>query len=73
MVTGYIDWIANTDAPMLLLYGDDGIAIKEAEVAWLKDNVSNLQTVDLGPGKHFLQETHPERIGVEVSKWLATL
>jgi len=73
LVTGYIDWIARTDVPMLLLHGDDGVAIKSDEVAWLRDHVTNLDVVDLGPGKHFLQETHPARIGSELSRWFARI
>ena len=69
-VTGYIDWIARTDVPMLLLHGDDGVTIKAAEVGWLRENVSRLEVVDLGHGKHFLQETHPARIGAALSGWL---
>lgn len=73
IVTGYIDWITKTDVPMLMLHGDDGVAIKAPEVQWLKDTVTNLDVVDLGHGKHFLQETHPERIGSEISRWFARL
>ncbi len=73
LVTGYIEWIKRTEVPMLMLHGDDGVAIKAPEVAWLREHVSNLRVVDLGPGKHFLQETHPERIGSELSRWFATL
>ena len=72
-VTGYIDWIATTDVPMLLLHGDDGVTIKEGELAWLREHVTHLKVVDLGHGKHFLQETHPDRIGRELSAWFATL
>ena len=72
-VTSYIDWIAGTEVPMLLLHGDDGVAIKADEVAWLREQVANLEVVDLGPGKHFLQETHPRRIGTELSRWFAAL
>jgi haloalkane dehalogenase len=49
------------------------VAIKEPEVAWCKDNLSNLDIVDLGDGIHFLQETHPHTIGTELSKWHARL
>ena len=73
LVTGYIDWIAKTDVPMLLLHGDDGVAIKAPEIAWLRENVAHLDVVDLGRGKHFLQETHPERIGTEISAWFSNL
>lgn len=72
-VTGYIDWLAHTDVPKLLLYGDDGVAIKADEVQWCRDELSNLDVVDLGHGKHFLQETHPTQIGSELSNWYAKL
>lgn len=73
IVTGYIEWIARTEVPMLLLHGDDGVAIKAPEIAWLREHVENLDVVDLGHGKHFLQETHPERIGTAISRWFANL
>ena len=37
------------------------------------ENLANLDIVDLGDGIHFLQETHPETIGTELSKWYARL
>ena len=58
---------------MLMLHGDDGVAIKADEIAWLRANVTNLEVVDLGPGKHFLQETHPHEIGTSISRWFAKL
>ena len=57
--------------PKLLFYGNAGIAIKEAEVAWCRENLSNLTVVDLGDAIHFVQETHPDTIGAELSKWYA--
>ena len=48
-------------------------AIKEEELAWCVENIANLQTVDIGDGIHFIQESHPELIGKELSKWHAAL
>ncbi len=70
VVQAYREWLTRTDVPLLLLHGDDGVAIKEAEVAWCRENLTDLRVVDLGPGKHFMQETHPHRIGAEVARWL---
>ena len=33
----------------------------------------NLQTVDIGNGHHSIQEDNPDLIGLELSKWYATL
>lgn len=73
VVMAYVDWLTRTDIPKLLFHGDDGVAIKAPEVAWCRDNLSELQVIDLGPGKHFLQETHPHAIGEELSAWYASL
>ncbi len=69
-VMAYVDWLTRTKVPKLLFHGDDGVAIKAPEIAWLRESTSNLEVIDLGPGKHFLQETHPHRIGAELSRWL---
>jgi hypothetical protein len=59
--------------PKLLFCGIAGVAIKEAEVARCREHLSNLDLVDLGDAIHFVQETHPETIGAELSPWCARL
>jgi haloalkane dehalogenase len=59
--------------PKLLFYGNAGVAITEVEVAWCRDNLPNLDIVDLGDAIHFVQETHPDAIGTELSTWFAGL
>jgi haloalkane dehalogenase len=73
VVEAYREWLTRTNIPKLLFYGNDGIAIKEPEVAWCRENLSNLDVVHLGEGIHFLQETHPKAIGTELSSWYAGL
>ncbi|MFT5515923.1 MAG: haloalkane dehalogenase, partial [Rhodothermales bacterium] len=68
-VEAYRKWLTGTAVPRLLFHSHSGVAIKPAEVAWCRDNLSNLDVVDLGEGIHFVQETHPETIGNELSKW----
>ncbi len=73
VVEAYRQWLTRTDVPKLLFYGNAGVAIKEAEVAWCREHLSNLSLVDLGDAIHFVQETHPETIGTELSKWYQEL
>jgi haloalkane dehalogenase len=70
-VQAYQQWLTETDVPKLLLHGNDGVAIKQPDIAWCEEHLANLDIVDLGEGRHFLQETHPARIGSELSKWYA--
>jgi haloalkane dehalogenase len=73
VVEAYRQWLTETEIPKLLFHGNDGVAIREPEVAWCRENLSNLDVIDLGDGIHFLQETHPHTIGTELSKWYAGL
>ena len=73
VIEAYREWLTQTDVPKLLFYGNAGVAIKEAEVVWCRENLSNLDVVDLGDGIHFLQETHPKTIGHELSRWYTTI
>ncbi len=73
LVEAYRQWLTRTEVPKLLFYGNAGVAIKEAEVAWCREQLSNLDAVDLGDAIHFVQETHPETIGKELSSWYSGL
>jgi haloalkane dehalogenase len=73
VVEAYVEWLTQTDVPKLLFHGNAGVAIKEAEVAWCREHLSNLDIVDLGDAIHFVQETHPDTIGTELSRWYARL
>jgi len=73
VVEAYQQWLTRTDVPKLLFHGNAGVAIKEAEVAWCRENLSNLDIVDLGDAMHFVQETHPQTIGTGLSEWYAKL
>jgi haloalkane dehalogenase len=73
VVEAYVEWLTRTDVPKLLFHGNAGVAIKDAEVAWCRENLSNLDIVDLGDAIHFVQETHPDTIGTELSRWYAGL
>ncbi len=73
VVVGYRQWLTETEIPKLLFYGNNGVAIKGPELVWCKDNLPNLEVVELGDAKHFVQETHPETIGTNLSAWFAKL
>lgn len=71
VVGAYRDWLTRTGIPKILFPGNAGIATKEAEVSWCRENLSNLIVVDVGDASHFIHETHPDTIGAEQSKWYA--
>jgi len=69
LVGAYNQWLQQTPLPKLLLYADPGALIRPPMVQWCRDHLNNLETIDLGPGVHFLQEDHPHRIGAALAEW----
>lgn len=72
-VATYNAWLQETDIPKLLFYASPGAIITEPLVAWCKQHLSNLATVDVGSGIHFIQEDHPYLIGTELAGWYQAL
>ena len=72
-IQAFGDWLTRTQLPKILFHGNPGTLIGEEKVAWCKENLSNLQIVDIGEGLHFVQEDNPDLIGDKLSKWYADL
>jgi haloalkane dehalogenase len=73
IVADYCDWFQAASIPKLLFHATPGGIIDAAMVAWCKDKLDNLQTVDIGAGIHYLQEDNPHLIGEQLAKWYKTL
>ena len=73
IVGAYNRWLQETQLPKLLFYAEPGALVPPPMVEWARSALSNLQTVDLGNGIHYLQEDHPDAIGREVARWVAAL
>lgn len=72
-VTTYNQKLQQSDLPKLLFYATPGAILPEPMVEWCRQNLKNLQTIDIGPGLHFLQEDNPHLIGSELANWYSTL
>ncbi len=72
-VTAYNQWLQESDIPKLLFHATPGAIMPAQMVDWCNSNLSNLETVDLGQGIHFLQEDHPHEIGAMLASWLRGL
>jgi haloalkane dehalogenase len=65
--------LKESSIPLLLLVGDPGMIMKEEFVATLKNELPRMETREIGPGMHFLQETQPTNIGQATESWITTL
>lgn len=69
IVASYNQWLQQTTLPKLLFYVSPGVAIGTDELAWCQQHLSNLTTIDLGSGTHFIQEDYPHQIGQNLAEW----
>ncbi len=72
-VNAYQQWLTETPLPKLLLAATPGALITQTDVVWLQDNLSELAVVNIGAGRHFVQEDNPHAIGKALSAWLLSL
>lgn len=73
VIEAYNKWLAQTQLPKILFYGTPGAILTPPDIAWCRENMANLHSVDIGDGIHFIQETAPDLIGTELAKWHAAL
>ena len=63
------EWLRRSNVPKLLLWVKPGVIIRKKDVDWFRREVSNLEDVHLGKGRHFIQEDHAHAIGEAVADW----
>jgi len=72
-VSRYNQWLQQTELPKLMFYASPGATTTEETAIWGRKHLSNLKTVDIGPGKHYIQEDNPDLIGSELANWIMDL
>jgi hypothetical protein len=72
-VIEYNHKLQKSNIPKLLIYGEPGAVITKPVVDWCVKNLSNLKTVNIGAGIHYLQEDNPHIIGLEIAKWYESI
>ena len=64
------EWLLGTTFPKLMFHVDPGAIIPMQMAEALKGMLTNLETVYLGAGGHFLQEDYADEIGTALAEWL---
>jgi haloalkane dehalogenase len=65
--------LANSSYPKLLFTGNPGVLVSPTFAQSFAEGLKNLRVVQLGAGRHYLQEDHPEVIGATLNQWLIGL
>ena len=67
------EWLYSSPLPKLYFYATPGAVNPAPVTQYVIANTSNLQSVDIGAGAHFLQEDNPHTIGRSLSDWVDAL
>jgi haloalkane dehalogenase len=65
--------LAHSSYPKLLFTGNPGVLVSPTFAQSFAKGLTNLKVVQLGAGRHYLQEDHAEAIGGTVNEWLISL
>jgi haloalkane dehalogenase len=66
-------WLQQSNLPKILFHATPGAIMPPTAVERCKSVLSNLTSVDVGDGIHYLQEDHPHEIGEGIAKWYRQL
>ena len=64
------DFVAQSTFPKLMFHVTPGAVIPEYAAKWIKKNLTNIESIYLGEGGHFIQEQYPDEIGRGLADWL---
>ncbi len=73
IVNEYNAKLQQSKLPKLMLTVTPGVLLNPERAQWCEENLSNLETVHLGPGSHFIQEQYPHEIGEAIAAWYEKL
>ena len=69
-IENYSRKLTHSQLPKLMLYSVPGFITTMATVMWARENLPNLEIVDIGEELHLAQESCPELMGETISVWL---
>jgi haloalkane dehalogenase len=70
LIANYSKKLTMSKLPKLMLYSLPGFITTIASAVWAKDNIPNLEIVEIGEELHLAQESYPKLIGETISVWL---
>jgi haloalkane dehalogenase len=65
--------LKESSVPLLLLVAEPGMIMGESLVETLQSELPRMETKNIGPGMHYVQETQPTHIGEAVAGWINEL
>lgn len=70
IIADYSKKLTRSEIPKLMLYSIPGFITTMATAMWAKDNLPNIELIEIGEELHYAQESHPSIMGETISVWL---
>lgn len=70
LIANYSKKLTKSALPKLMLYSVPGFITTIATAMWARENLPNLEIVDIGEELHLAQESCPQLMGETISAWL---
>jgi haloalkane dehalogenase len=70
IIASYSKKLTTSMLPKLMLYSVPGFITTIATAVWAKENIPNLEIMDIGEELHLAQEVYPKLIGETISAWM---
>ncbi len=69
LIQRYSERLTQSKLPKLMLYAVPGFITTMDTVSWSRENLPNLQLVDIGDALHYAPESNPHLIGMQLREW----
>ncbi len=73
IMSNYSQKLQESELPKILFAANPGALIDTKTLEWCKQNIKNLEVIDIGKGIHYVQEDNPHLIGKELARWYQNL
>ncbi|MDF1759622.1 MAG: haloalkane dehalogenase [Coxiellaceae bacterium] len=73
LINNYSTWLQSSSIPKLLMYAIPGFITTIDTVLWARDNINEIELIELGEAMHFAQETMPSVFSQALSSWLVAI
>lgn len=73
LIDAYSEKLKKSSLPKLMFYAVPGFITTIDTVQWAKNNLTDLELVDLGEAMHFAQETSPKLFANELVEWYSAI
>lgn len=69
IIANYSEKLTQSALPKLMLYSIPGFITTIATVMWAKENLKNIEIIDIGEELHLAQESYPKLMSETISVW----